>query len=107
VALQEWVRTEGSPPLSSVAYETAERHLEGLRTAGFTDARAVAAEALREERSTIGEIVGERVAEIMSEPRGGVERRRFEDWHAQCSERDQALAERRLALVQIFARRPA
>jgi ubiquinone/menaquinone biosynthesis C-methylase UbiE len=106
VALQEWVRTEGSPPLSSAAYETAEHYLEGLRAAGFTDARAVAAEALREERSTIGEIVGQRVAEILSEPRG-VERRRFEDRHAQCSERDQAVAGRRLALVQIFARRPA
>ena len=106
VALQEWVRTASSPPLASGAYEAVEHYLEGLRAAGFADARAVAAEALREEQSTIGEVVGERVAEMLGDPRG-VERRRLDDAHAQLSEWERAHAERRLALVQIFARRPA
>jgi SAM-dependent methyltransferase len=106
VALQEWVRAAGSPALAFAAYESVERYLEGLCAVGFVDVRTVAAEALREEPSTIAEIVGERVAEMLVDL-PGVERRRLEEARAEFSEREQALAERRLALVQIFARRPA
>ncbi|HSD09983.1 MAG TPA: class I SAM-dependent methyltransferase [Candidatus Binatia bacterium] len=106
VALQDWVRTPGSAPLVCAAYETVEHYLGGLRAAGFEAARSVTAEALREEQSTIAEIVGERVAEMLAEPRG-VERRRLDDAQAHLSEWERALAERRLLLVQIFARRPA
>ena len=106
VALQEWVRTVGSPALASAAYDLEERYLEGLRAVGFVEVRAAPAESLREEPSTIAEIVGERVAEMLDDLRG-VERRRFDEVHAELSERERALAEHRLALVQFFARRPA
>jgi SAM-dependent methyltransferase len=106
VALQEWVLTAGSPVLASAAYEAVEHYLEGLSAAGFVEVRAVAAEALREEPSTIAEIVGERVAEMLAGLRG-VERRRLDEAGAEIFEWERALAERRLALVQIFARRPA
>jgi SAM-dependent methyltransferase len=106
VALQEWVRTAGSPALASGAYEAVEHYLERLCSVGFVDVRAVAAEALREEPSTIAEIVGERIAETLVELRG-VERHRLDETHAELAERERAFAERRLALVQIFARRPA
>jgi SAM-dependent methyltransferase len=106
VALQEWVRTTGSPALAFAPYEAVERYLEGLSAVGFVEVRAVAAASLREEPSTIAEIAGERVAEMLVDLRG-VERPRFDEAHAELSERERALAERRLALVQIFARRPA
>jgi SAM-dependent methyltransferase len=106
VALQEWVRTADSSPFALAAYEAVERYLEGLGAAGFVEARFVAVEALREEPSTIAEIVGDRVAEMLEDPRG-VERRRLAEASAELSERERALTERRLALVQIFARRPA
>src|SRR5206468_11221737 len=70
VALQEWVRTAGSPALASAAYEAVEHYLERLCSVGFVDVRAVAAEALREEPSTVAEIVGERIAETLVELRG-------------------------------------
>jgi SAM-dependent methyltransferase len=106
VALQEWVQSRESSRVTSAAYETAECHREGLRAAGFADVRTVAVEALRAAPSTMAEIVGDRVAEILGEE-GGVERRRLDDAKAHLSEWEQALAEHRLTLAQIFARRPA
>jgi SAM-dependent methyltransferase len=106
VALQEWMWTPGSLRLASATYETVEDHLEGLRAAGFADLRVVAAEALREGQSMVAETVAQRVAELLAEPRG-IERRRLDDARAHLSERERALAERRLTLTQIFARKPA
>lgn len=106
VALQEWVQSPETSRVTSAAYETVERHCEGLHAAGFADVRAVAVEALRSVPSTMAEIVGERVAEILGEERG-VEQRRIDDERAHLSEWKQALAEHRLTLAQIFARRPA
>jgi SAM-dependent methyltransferase len=106
VALQEWVRSGGPSAFTSAAYETEEHYLEHLCSVGFVEVRVVAAEALREEPSTVAEVVGERVAEMLVDLRG-VERGRLDDAHAELSERERAIAERRLVLVQIFARRPA
>jgi SAM-dependent methyltransferase len=105
VALQEWVRAKQAPALPSGWFDPAEVYAEGLRAAGFLDLRLSDAGDLREEESAITEIVWERVAELLGEPRSG-ERRPLVAATAVLEERARAVREDRLALVQIFARKP-
>ena len=77
-----------------------------LRDAGFRDVRCEAADALREEESAIGAIVRARLAELLDEPRAA-EREAIENARAALGARSVAIAEGRLSLVQIFARKPS
>jgi len=99
VALQEWA---GTAP----GYEPFEVFGDALRDAGFRDVRCEAADALREEESAIGAIVRARLAELLDEPRGA-EREAIENARATLGARSVAIAEGRLSLVQIFARKPS
>jgi SAM-dependent methyltransferase len=103
VALQEW--TAGSVP--DVADGTETQALVGaLRAAGFCDVRCEPADTLADAETAIGEIVRERLAELLGEPSAG-EVSAFEAARREIAAHELAVAERRLALVHVFARKPA
>ena len=106
VALQEWVLATNAPALAKAWYEPAEVYVAGLRGAGFVDGRVSGAGDLREEESTITEIVWERVSELLGGARAA-DRGPLTEAAVTLDERSQAARDGRLSLVQIFARKPS
>lgn len=107
VALQEWVTAgRGDAAIPGFYHEPAERYLAALGAAGFVDARVVRVQDLREVPSAVGEIARERAAEMLGEVRPE-ERERLLGATATLVARERAIAEGRLELVQLFAKRPA
>lgn len=106
VALQEWTRAAGAPPLACGLHEPLEAYLGGLRAAGFSALRTIAAEDVGDDGPALAAIVAQRVLDALGSPESA-ERRAFEAADAIVAERAKAVAERRISLVQIFAERPA
>lgn len=106
VALQEWVRVGDAPAIPSAAYDPAEAYVEGLRAAGFRELRVVAAHELRESESPLAGVVSDRLAQMLGGP-GGEEPRALDTARLRLEAHDREADAGRLALVQIFAQRPA
>jgi len=102
VAIQEWVAARGGV---SSDFDPVECYVEGLRAAGFVEARSAPVTELREPESTVAGIVRQRVEEILGESATD-ERRALEHAIDRLRERDAAIAEQRLDLVQVFAHKP-
>jgi ubiquinone/menaquinone biosynthesis C-methylase UbiE len=103
VALQEWVARVGAVGVPE--HPTAEAYLEGLRTVGFRGAHAGSVQDLREEESTIAEIVRERASELLDPPTAE-EQAALESARARVEQVERAVTGGRLELVQVFAQKP-
>jgi len=106
VALQEWVRSPPTAAATATGYEPLAAFVGALGAAGFQDVRGERADALGEEESAIGEILRERLAELLGEPRDA-EREAIESARERLEAGDRAAADGAIELVQIFARKPS
>lgn len=104
VSLQQWVARAGAGGVPDPS-PAPEAYLEAFRAAGFRDPHARPADPLREEESTIAEIVRERASGRLP-PATVEEREAVEAAELRVREVERAIAGGRLELVQVFAQKP-
>ncbi len=106
VAIQDWVVAEDRDAPHTGHYEPAEVYREALRRAGFGGLRVENTEHLREPDTTIGEILRERVSELLGGTRDE-ERSDLESADATLAAERSAITAGQLRLVQMFGQKPA
>ena len=104
LALQEWTLAQEETGAGG-GYQPVDGYVASLRAVGFVEVRAEAVAELREEPSAVSEVFRDRVAEILDEDPGV--RAPLDEPRSVLEAHAAAIAGGRVALVQIFASRPA